>query len=243
MKKLILVISILTSIQSFAQNSKLSVYNPAPRVGEEIEITITLKKENIEEIELKGGKSIEEFNQLQDNFYGSGKIKFSNIANESGLKKFGPFVFNFDGLTISTDSIELTVYPALPDSVKDGIWIRNVDFNNKNYLIIEQRISNQWKREQTTNPTTLSFGGDDVTYAILDEDKFKSKGLKISSSSSSSSSQVVDKKDIFGSGTVSYRIATFQFEKTEDFKKKFKLDKKFFNGFPDEIAIEEVMIE
>lgn len=236
----LLLLSLLTC--GFGQNSKLTVYNPAPRVGDEIEVTITLKKENLEQIESKKTKTIKEFNMVNDNFRASGKLKFSRLASEPGVKTIGPFIFNFDGHSVSTDSIELTIYPALPDSVKDGIWIRNVEFNSDNYLLIEQRLSDQWKRESNGNSSSLSHGGDGVTYALLDKDKFKSMGLEISNSSSSSSSQIVDEDDIFGSGTVSYRIATFKYNKTEDFK-KFKLSKKFFSDLPPNYKLEEIWIE
>ncbi|MER2995951.1 hypothetical protein [Pontibacter populi] len=243
MRAVLLALLIFVSYQSWSQNSKLTVFNPGPRVGDDIEISITLEKENLEAIKSKSSKSIEEFNQVQSNYYGSGTIKLSDLTNEPGLKQIGPFEFNLNGVSVKTDSILLTIYPALPGNKKDGMWVRIIDFNGDSFLIIEQRISNDWKREKGKNSTTFSHGGDDVKFAKLDEAKFEAKGLDIISSSSSSSSQIVDKDDVMGSGTVSFNIDTYQFKKTVNFNNAFKLDKKMFIDFTHNIEDVEAWIK
>ena len=243
MRAVLLTLLIFVSYQSWSQNSKLTVFNPGPRVGDDIEISITLEKENLEAIKNKSSKSIEEFNQVQSNYIGSGTIKLSDLTNEPGVTQIGPFLFNFNGVTIRTDSILLDIHPLLPENKKEGLWVRVIDFNGDSYLIIEQRIPNSWKRGKGQDKNTLSLGADNIKFAKLDEAQFESKGLEILSSSSSSSGQIVDKNDVLGSGTVSFNIATYQFKKTENFKKPFKLDKKLFSDFTQNIENGEVWIK
>lgn len=243
MRTILLTLFLFTGFQSWSQNSKLTVFNPGPRVGDDIEVSITLEKENLEAIKNKSSKSIEDFNQVQSNYYGSGTIKLSDLANEPGIKQIGPFVFSFNGVTIKTDSILLNIHPPLPENKKQGMWVRIIDFDGDSYLIIEQRFPNSWKRGKGQDKNTLSLGADNFKFAKLDEAEFESKGLEIISSSSSSSSQIVDKNDVLGSGTVSFNIATYKFKKTENFKKPFKLDKKLFSDFTQNIEHGEVWIK
>lgn len=220
--RLITLLTLITSL-TFGQ-SKLATNNPAPRQGDEIDISVTLK-ENDERI-------------------GKGNLKLTHVLTETGTVNIGPFKFQIANKEYETDIITINVSPALPNDIKDGLWIRLVDFNDKKYLIIEQRISNQWKREkqQSDNESTMTHG-DGVKYAEFKQEILEDNGLEITASSSSTKSQVLDKADTFGNGTVSYKIETFEFEKNGEFKKKIRIDKKSFDNFPDNIKIDEIWIE
>lgn len=225
----------LFSLLALGQNSELKVTNPGPRIGEDFEITYRLLPKDYK----KPGPLDDPF-QMKNPTIGTGTIMITNNSLEPGLKKYGPFTFNIDGQTITTNTIEVMVYPAIPKEFKDGVWIRIIEFDNKNHLVVEQRISQQWQKE---NANTIAFGQNTPEYISLNKEKFCAKGLIISSSNSRSESQVIDENDIFGNGMVQYFRNTFEFEKTEDFKKKFKLDEKFFDNFPQDIELEDVFIE
>lgn len=128
----------LISTWTYGQ-SELSTNNPAPRQGDEIEINVTLK-ENGERI-------------------GKGDIKISQLITEVGHVNIGPFKFTIGDKAFETGVLTLTISPKLPDDIKDGFWIRLIEVKGEGYLIMEQRISNQWKREKKSdNETTMTHG-------------------------------------------------------------------------------------
>ncbi|MBC5773863.1 hypothetical protein H8S95_07295 [Pontibacter sp. KCTC 32443] len=242
MRYLILLIFFTVPLSVYAQHSQLSVKNPSPRVGEQIEIVMTLKKEDLETLEKKKSKTIEEFSKIQDNFYGSGSLKFSNVATEPGIKQFGPFDFKFGDITVKTDSIKLNIVPALPADKKEGLWVRVVEFRRENYLILEQRIPNQLKSEKRDDQITHEFSAGGVKFAELDQAKFELKGFDIISTNTSSNSQTIDKGNL-ATGTVSYKISIYKFSKTDKFSKKVELDQSMFSNFPGKIEDGRVWIE
>jgi hypothetical protein len=222
MKRTLLPILIFISTWSLGQ-AELSINNPAPRVGDEIKISFSLKD--------------------LDERFGNGDLKLYETLTESGTINIGPFTFTIGGKVYESDVLTINVAPKLPEKVKDGLWVRLVEFKDSRYLIIEQRISNQWKKEKKSDSDFTISHGDGVTYTDFKREILENNGLKIISSSSSSSSQIIDDKDIFGAGTVSYKIQIFEFEKTDKFKQRVKIDKDAFINFPDKTKIDTIWIE
>jgi len=222
MKRTILPILIFISTWTWGQ-VELSTNNPAPRVGDEIKISFSLKD--------------------MDERFGNGDLKLYEKLTESGTINIGPFTFTIGGKVYESDVLTINVAPKLPDNVKDGLWIRLVDFKDSKYLIIEQRISNQWKREKKSDNEFTMSHGDGVKYADFKRQILENNGLMINSSSSSSSSQIIDDKDLFGAGTVSYKIQVFEFQKTDKFKQRVKIDKDAFTNLPDKTKIDTIWIE
>jgi hypothetical protein len=203
----------LAMMEAAAQLPKLEPSNPAPRQGEEINITFVLKD---------AGADI-----------GNGNLKLRQPLTDTGMVKIGPFQFSVDDKTYATGTLALRVYPKLPDNVHEGIWIRYVLFEGKHYLITEQRVSGDPKKK-SSEATILSTDG--AVFAELDRDRFEEAGLKIVYSNSFSASQVMDKDE------VNYKLTTYKFEKTPFFKGKIKVDKKLFSDFPDKLITPEVWI-
>lgn len=232
-------VSVICVIPAIAQVSRLDVSNPAPRVNEEIEIIISLKKENLDALEHKENKTADDFLSLRKNKVGYGTLKISHILTDTGRVTLGPFQFNLGKETYTTDVLTFTVHPTLPPNIYDGLWIRQVDFKGERYLIIEQRIASAPRKAKKTGEEIVVIGGntEEVTYTELDEARFQEKGLKILSSNARSESQILNPQDPTASVTVNYRIATYRFSKTPAFRTKFKLDKKLFTNFPDKNII------
>lgn len=202
--------------------SMLTINNPAPRQGDEIDINVKLLDNKVR--------------------VGEGTIKFTQEVTETGPLTIGPFKFMLEGKTYETDILTVTVAPRIPIDIKDGIWIRIVEFNEEKHLIIEQRISGQWKTKKGDNEVTMTYGSG-VIYAEFREEVFEENGLEILASTSSSGSRLLDKNAPFGHGTVSYKIEIFKFKKTDEFSKKLRIDKRSFNNFPDNVKIDDVWIE
>jgi len=203
----------LIAIQAAGQLSKLEPSNPAPRQGEEVNITFLLKE---------GSADI-----------GGGSFKVRQPLADTGMVKIGPFQFSINDKSYSTGSLTLRVYPRLPDAIHDGIWIRYVAFEGKHYLITEQRISADQKKKPESNAIVI---GSEESFAELDRDQFEQAGLKVVFSNSFTDSEVMGKDE------VSYKLTTYRFEKTSFFKGKLRLDKKFFVDFPDKVITPDVWV-
>jgi len=211
---------------AMAQTSILEIANPAPRAGEEVEIIITLKKENLDALENKEKKTTDDFATLRKNKTAYGNLKISQVLADTGKVKIGPFKFAIADKTYETNSLTLRVYPKLPDTAREGLWIRQVDYNGQSYLIIEQRSESE-----------------DTKFAQLNRDKLEAAGLNIVTSTSKSESQFLDKKTTAGSTPVNYRISTYKFKRTSAFKGKVKIDRSIFLDFPPNISMDELWIK
>jgi hypothetical protein len=244
MKYFLLLATFTTSLNLFGQHSKLETNNPIPRQGDEIEITFSLNKADLGQIESKDKKTKEEYNAIWDNNLGSGSFKIKKLLTDTGNVKIGPFSFAIEDKTYTTNTLVLKVYPRLPNDIKDGIWVRYTNYEGKGYLIVEQRVSNSPKVENTSTGRTVSMNNDGITFAELDQDKFETYGVDINYSSSNSSMQTLEKtgKD-FSSGTVSYKISTYTFKFKPDFKRPIKVDKSLFTNFPDNLMTDKVEVK
>ncbi|SHH51442.1 hypothetical protein SAMN04488109_4144 [Chryseolinea serpens] len=211
---------------AWAQTSILEIANPAPRAGEEVEIIITVKKESLEAIETKEKKSTDDYAALRKNKIAYGNLKISQVLPDTGKVKIGPFRFSIADRVYETNSLTLRVYPKLPDTAREGLWIRQVDYNGQSYLIIEQRSETE-----------------DAKFAQLNRDKLEASGLNIVTSTSKSESQFLDKKITAGSTPVNYRISTYKFKRTSAFKGKVKIDKSLFLDFPPNVSMDELWIK
>src|SRR6185437_8940471 len=95
----------------------------------------------------------------------------------TGNVSIGPFSFVLNKKLYNTDSINIKIYPKLP-TIKNGIWLREVNFKNDSYLIVEQRIAGQWETTQKdSNSFTQSFDPRDAPFTELDDWQIKNKGI------------------------------------------------------------------
>jgi hypothetical protein len=235
------VLSFLCILPFFASGqSILEPHNPAPRVGDQIEMSVYFKKKDLADLERKESKSDSENTLLQTNRIAIGTLRLTQVPTDTGEYIVGPISLTFNGQVYTTDKLMLRVSPALPAQEADGIWIRSLTHGGHNYLIIEQRIANQWKKQDDGTAITLST--EEVAFAEFDREKFESKGLEIISSSSSTNTHEVDKRAGFGAGTSAYKISIFKFERTPIFKGHLQIDKKFFSNLPKNIQLPATII-
>jgi hypothetical protein len=234
MRAIIFLLSFFLNLSAFAQ-ARLGIDNPAPRAGDDIRVTFALDKQ-------AGGsrepdKSLSSRDAASKNHAGFGDIKITTTLADTGNMVIGPFRFTVQNKEYTTDVLTIKVYPPLPPSVKDGVWIRQVDFNGDHFLIIEQRVGSKRKKEQKPDAEITIGFTDDPEFVSLDEEKFETNGLDIISSSSRSGNLTLDGTD------VNFKVATFKFKMTASFKGKLKVDKKFLRDVPDNITIESILIK
>lgn len=228
---LLFLLPVLTFGQSF-----LEPINPAPRVGDKIKVNVYFEKRDLSTLKKKENTTNAENREIEQNQVAWGTLSLAQLPADTGRFVVGPMSMTYDGQTYTTEPLILTVGAALPEKVMDGIWIRTVSHDHNRYLIIEQRIANNWKKQDDGNSITLST--EDVTFAEFDRDKFEGKGLEVVSSISSSDTQ----KAGSGAGTSAYRLTIFKFQNTPMFKGGLRIDKKFFSNLPKNVPIPEIVI-
>lgn len=223
MRTIFFLLSAFLSYSVSAQVARLDIDNPAPRAGDDIRVTFVLEKQGVKSEKSRAG---------------FGDIKVSTALTDTGRMVIGPFRFMIRNKEYQTDSLTIRVYPQLPSTAKDGVWLRQVDFNGDHFLIIEQRVSGRQKKDQkNSGEIIIGMSSNDKQFASLDESKFEATGLDIISSSSRSGNQTLDASD------VSFKVATFKFKKTDAFKGKLKVDRKFLNDVPENISFEGILIK
>lgn len=234
MNKLRTIILLLTglTIPSFAQNINIKVDNTEPRLGQEISLTIETK-------------FFEEF--LKGTFTDSVEFKqtFSNkdltktiIAKRLGPMTIGPLKFEFNGVTYLSNSIIINVIPNLTD--QEGVWIRKLKIDNKDYIVIEQIVTikpvttgsgNTWNTEWKSteeNLVELIKEPDNVDIEFfqgrsgMGGHPDKSKGYPPS---------------------ISYSYKFYEVKRGSDFKGPFKLKEKHFEKLPKGTKIPDIIID
>lgn len=200
---LYLVFSLIT--HSCFSQSKLKVTNPSPRVGDEIEIQIQLEQ---------NGKK-----------YGHGTLKLSETTKVEGETSIGPFTYEFQNKTFKTDVLNINIAPRLPLE-SEGIWLRLIKLNELYTLIIEQRISNYWKKESSTDGKTLSLKNK-IDHFELKRETVEDKGFVVVEVNSSSGPRTL-KENSTMEDVVSYKILILKFKKSVPMNAKVKIDETFF---------------
>lgn len=121
MKNALLIIACLL-VNSLSAQLKLSVHNIAPRVGDEIWVTLT-------------------FPETAVNSDGSAElktdIKISSLITQTGNVWVGPFTFKVGNNTLTTDSVMVQVADKLTND-KEDFLVRQITYNGKEYLVVEE---------------------------------------------------------------------------------------------------------
>lgn len=159
--KTFVFILLFVSQLSAAQDIKLRLSNMAPRLHEKITVFLSVLT-NIEGEEL-----------------GKGEIELKNISSDTGLVNIGPFTILINGVAYESDQLTVKIHPELP-AERSGIWIRQVVFMKKEYLIIEQRLLGEWK-SKTSDKSEISstFSAKEVEFGELDLDTFATISTEI----------------------------------------------------------------
>lgn len=127
-RTILVVLFFCIGFRTMAQQLKLSVNNPAPRVGDELSVSYNI-------------------DDPQKGILGIGAVSLMPMfLSASGAVKIGPVSITLNGKTYRSDSLSLNVTPSLPPGMKEGVWIRKVISNNVAYIIIEQRYEEGLKK-------------------------------------------------------------------------------------------------
>lgn len=221
--KYISAIVLLTlSIHLSGQSIEFSLVNPAPRLGDEIEIKYNILDDSATVPDYGKLNALMSASMLQPvrKTLGTGTLKLTSLQMDTGLISIGPLSLTFNHKILKSDSLQIRLDAKLPNE-KTGIWIRQVTFKGVEYLIIEQRIAGEWEVKKTRNSTTSTFDTDDEEYIEIMETETDNISFFGGYSYSASQSLPIDGEDI----TVGYKLSIYTINKKSSFKAPFKLDK------------------
>ena len=238
MKSILTILLSTTTVLCVGQIAALDIKNPAPRISDGVDVSVSFEKKEIKMKE--GAMSPDEFRREFENQLGDADLNFRTELLDTGLVKVGPFKFTINKTTFTTEAVTIRVFPDLPN-VNDGIWLRLVTFRGEDILILEQRISHRWKRENGGHSSS-STDEEGVNFAGLDTYKIYSLGVELKEVGSSISSNSA-RDEILGSGVVSYKVTRYKVTKRDTFKNKVLITKDLFNTFPSDVDILDIEIK
>src|SRR5690349_20173903 len=151
MKRILSIIVFVIAFPGYAQIVKLSVSNPAPRVGEQFSVSFELEKNDPDSLEV-ADDIMAKLLVSDMNSVGRGEIEISDwFLSDAGPLKIGPIQIPINGKIYETSVLDLTVSPKLPEDIDEGIWIRQLNFQGQEYIILEQRLRGEFKPEKNKN--------------------------------------------------------------------------------------------
>ena len=228
--RIIIIILCFYSLTSFSQQLRLKLTYPSPRQGDEMVISVT-------------------FENPDSTYPIEGVFTFKQCTKDIGFMTIGPVSLKINGTHYTSNSLRIKVIEKLPD-VASGFWLRTVKENNKEYLILEERVARNKKKPITTD--TLYYGNSkDITknrmtmtgseFAALNYYAKKVPGLEFDYLNYSNASQYIGNKDNMVESY--YQITIYKIEKDKSFKGKFILDKNYFVNLPLDCKLPEIIIE
>lgn len=240
MKNLLLITGLFCFTILHAQDTlELTISNPSPRVGDEVELSIPFEF-FAEYVESTLNESIKTPN---DEFFGNEIEVFSRtiVFSKVGKNTVGPFEFDFNGKKIITDSIVVNVTEKLP--FEAGVWIRvTQDQEGNKYLIIEQLIDNQGDKMKSEDVVTFTAGGElneKQIFTELEETYFD--GIRFVFKRSLSNTRNKEGEALFTPG-LTYSFKKYEINFQESFVGPFILTKKHLNNVPKKFKFDEIEI-
>jgi hypothetical protein len=227
-----------TILSAHGQLVKLEPSNPAPRVGDSFHISFSLEKNNLDSMEVSKDISekllVESMNQI-----GAGYLEISEwFLTEAGDLKIGPFQMPINNKTYTTNTLNIKVSPKLPENINEGIWIRLLNFQGIDYIILEQRHPGKMKPKTDSNGrTTYSMSTKDAVWTKLNMDKIQRKGIEIEEKNTRSSIQPIDIGDAL------YMVTVYSYKPLDSFKGELKIDKDLLIYVPDKGHFEVVRVK
>ncbi len=237
MKSILTILLTSMTLLCVGQVVTLDIQNPAPRISDGVDVSVSFKKKKIKKNE--GSMSADEFRIQFENQLGDGKINFRTELLDTGLVNIGPFKFSIHNTTFTTDIVTIRVFPDLPD-VNNGIWLRFVRFGGKDILILEQRVSHDWQT-QNSEHSSWSIDAEGVDFSGLDTDRLYALGVELKEVASSTSSNSTQ-DEILGLGTVSYKLTQYEVTRLKTLQDKVIITKDLFYAFPSDLEIADVAI-
>lgn len=239
MKFLTSLFCVLLATLTFGQNPiALKLDNHHPRVGEDITISFPLV--------FIDNQVDAAMTDLQDNIQKSALFNYRESSSYEKTFAFdspgeyvvGPFEFSFNDSTYSTDSIIVTVIEDIP--FEEGVWVRLVEENGKQFLIIEQYADGiEVPSYSPDNFGTNSNKAPKSDFADLKETSIN--GVTFSTRYTSTKQRSENENNFMGP-KLTYRYRKYAISFESGVTSKLVLTKKDFQSFPKKVKFETIEI-
>jgi hypothetical protein len=217
-----LLILLTATVCCRAQVIEIRPSNPAPRVGDDIEIAFDLRENDPDSLQVANDPLAKML--LGDmNSVGTVNIQISGgHVTEPGPLRIGPLQIPVDSKIYKTDVLEMTVSAKLPSDIINGIWIRVGRFAGTDYIIYEQRQPGSFK--EVTNERggiSHSISTEGAEWSDIHIDKIERLGIEIKRTRTFTSVDFVD------AGDALYKLVVYTYKPLPSFKGELTLDKTF----------------
>lgn len=238
MKSILTIIVLIGAVPALGQIVKLEPSNPAPRVGDSFSISFILEKHDPDSLEV-ADDIIAKLMVSSMNRVGDGNLEISEwFLTDPGSLKIGPLQIPINGKNYITNVVDMTVSPKLPEDIDEGIWIRQLNFQGQEYIILEQRCPGQMKPKTNENGrTTYSMSTADGKWAKLNMDKIQRKGIEIEEKGSRASIQPI------AIGDALYMVTVYTYKPLPSFKGRLTIDKNLMIYVPEKGHFEVTRVE
>jgi hypothetical protein len=149
----------------------------------------------------------------------------------------GPFKLDFSGKTYLTNSISINVIEGLTD--KEGVWVRKIKINNKDYIVIEQIVNLKPKTNRSGSTWKTEWETTEKDLAELNQPDYQ--GLEFFEMSSGRGGHPDKLKKYPPS--ISYCYKFYEIKKMADFKGSYKLRENDFSKLPKGTKIPDIVID
>ena len=225
----LIIFFLFSSDLAVGQNLVLRVFNPAPRFGQEILVSVRITDYY---------HPLDSIDGDQERDLGEGQIKFNSWALDTGTMHIGPFTLVVNGVVYKSDSIHLKIDQPLPAETL-GLWIRQITFRQRDYLIVEQRIPGEWRKLKTTKKNEFgSRFSSEGEFGELDIDSFDPSQIRLSLTFSTSKIEAAGQRFRGGNADTTYKVYVYEVTKGPKFSGGYQIKRSQFNKLPNEIKFD-----
>jgi len=219
--KFILFLTLITANNyCFGQTIKLFIDYPGLRVGEEVEL-----KYQIDQKDSAANRWTGNFDNSLD-----GTIKLAGTMTKVGMNRIGPLTLRFNETDYKSNELSIHIDSALPNVV-NGIWVRHIQYDNQEYLVVEQRTTATAKAKQNGNSISSEYSTRNGDFIELIESSFPNT-LKVDFTSSYSRNQQIAASGNNKGGFPYYKRWVYQLTKKEGYKGDYTVSARNFKNFP-----------
>ncbi len=220
---------LITSLSLIAQTQNVEIFinNPQPRINQEFELII-----NVEHL----AKFVDDI--LPSEIIPKGKFtrdQYTRVleAKDTGSITIGPINFTFNDENYTSNKIEFNVIGKL--KMEEGIWLRHILHDKKEYVIIEQRIFSDGLKVYNSETMKMEWDSN-ARYASFKQNIGRDIRLV-----EKYSNRKVESK--MGNSVFNYAITVYEVEKNDYFSGKFILKKKHLNDLPRKTELTPIIIK
>jgi hypothetical protein len=236
-KQLLIALFCASYLFVYSQSIELELINPLQRVGDHLSIhyeinpsTINIGNEILNNSNKEtNAKPIAKTCKTPDYSIAEGDFRLTKSFDTTGVYNIGPFSFNVEGKSFKSNTMTFDVYPELPKITK-GLWVSFLNFENKHFIVIEQRVEGQM------NIYPIQISKEDI-FVRINYSIFNSDNIEIITENFGGITSTLDGNWYTQKNTI------YQIWLSEDYSNNFSLTEKHLANMPEDAKIKPVLIK